>query len=183
VHELNERELFEAMHYAKSIDEETGATIIESFQLDQPALAQTILGIFPSIISEENTEMSYLFLDLCFDVLCVFQHAFGPLPSQNNMDADWVEKQALLLNVELQSMIGDRQMDPKIRSKLQDRFVKRSLEETAQKRLVIFMNLTIDNFASQDATRSSAIMITQTMIFIVIRLFSNLYGAANKVLH
>ena len=180
MHELGERELFEAIHYAKSIDEETGAKIIEHFQLEQTALAQTVLGIFPGIIAEENPEMSYLFLDLCFDVLCVFQHAFGPLPSQNGMDYDWVEKQALLLNVELQSLINDRDMDPKIRSKLQDRFVKRSLEETAQKRLVIFMNLAIDDFASQDATRGSAIMITQTMIFIVVRLFSNLYGAAKK---
>ena len=183
MHELNERELFEAMHYAKSIDEETGASIIERFQIDRTALSQTILGIFPNIIAEENVEMSYLFLDLCFDILCVFQHAFGPLPSQNDMDADWVEKQALLLNVELQSLIDDQQMDPKIRSKLQERFVKRSLEETAQKRLVIFMNLAIDDFASEDTARGSAIMITQTMIFIVIRLFSNLYGAANKVIH
>ncbi len=181
MHELSERELLEAIHYARSIDEETGAKIIEHFQLEQTALAQTILGIFPDIISEENSEMSYLFLDLCFDVLCVFQHAFGPLPSQKNMDSGWVEKQALLLNVELQSLIKDQDMDEKIRSKLQDRFVKRSLEETAQKRLVIFMNLTIDDFASKDKSRDSAIMITQTMIFIVIRLFSNLYSTSKKL--
>jgi hypothetical protein len=43
MHELGERELFEAIHYAKSIDEETGAKIIEHFQLEQTALAQTIL--------------------------------------------------------------------------------------------------------------------------------------------
>jgi len=178
MHELSERELFEAIHYAKSIDEETGAKIIEQFQLEQTALAQTIFGIFPGFIAEENPEMSYLFMDLCFDVLCVFQNAFGPLPS--DMDYDWLEKQAVLLDAELQSLVKERHMDDKIRAKLQDRFVKRSLDETAQMGLVNFMNAAIDEFASEDLSRVPATKITQTMIFIVIRLFSNLYSYANK---
>jgi hypothetical protein len=33
MHELSERELFDAIHYAKSIDEETGAKIIVHFQI------------------------------------------------------------------------------------------------------------------------------------------------------
>jgi hypothetical protein len=37
MYELSERELYEAIHYAKSIDEETGAKIIGQFQLEQPA--------------------------------------------------------------------------------------------------------------------------------------------------
>lgn len=60
--------------------------------------------------------MSYLFMDLYFDVLCVFQKDFGPLPSQNNINYDWLEKQALLLDVELQFLIKDKYMeDEKIR--------------------------------------------------------------------
>lgn len=58
MHELSERELFDAIHYAKSIDEEGGAKIIEQFQLEQTALAQTIFGMFPAFIAEENPEMS-----------------------------------------------------------------------------------------------------------------------------
>lgn len=73
MHELTERELYQALEYAKSIDEDAGRKIIEHFQLDQTALAQTIFGIFPNVIAEENQEMSYLFMDLCFDVLCIFQ--------------------------------------------------------------------------------------------------------------
>jgi hypothetical protein len=180
MYELSERELFEAIHYAKSINEETGAKIIEQFQLEQTAPAEIIFGIFPSIIAKENSEMSYLFMDLCFDVVCIFQHAFGPLPSQSEMDFDWLEKQAVLLDAELQSLVTERQMDDKIRSKLQDRFVKRSQEETAQMGLVKFMNAAIDEFASEDLNRVPATKITQTMIFIVIRLFSNLYGSARK---
>jgi hypothetical protein len=180
MHELNERELFEAIHYAKSIDEETGAKIIEQFQLEQSALAETVFSIFPAFVAEQNQEMAYLFMDLCFDVLSVFQQAFGPLPSQSEMDVDWLESQAALLDAELQALMTDRPMDEKIRSKLQDRFVKRSLEETAQTGLVNFMNAAIEDFASEDISRAPAIKITQTMIFIVIRLFSNLYSHANR---
>jgi hypothetical protein len=50
-----------------------------------------------------------------------------------------------------------------------------TLAEAARKRL--FMNLTIDEYATEITSRVSAIKITQTMVFIVIRLFSNLYGA------
>jgi hypothetical protein len=180
IYELNERELFEAIHYAKSLDEATGAKLIEQFQIEQTAMAQILFGMLPAFIAEQNQDMSYLFMDLCFDVLCVFQKAFGPLPSQSEMDFDWLEKQAVLLDAELQSLVIERPMDEKIRSKLQDRFVKRSEQETAQRGLVNFMNAAIDEFASEDASRVPATHITQTMIAIVIRLFSNLYGSVSK---
>ncbi|MGZ5031079.1 MAG: hypothetical protein ACXWAT_03455 [Methylobacter sp.] len=180
MHELSERELFEAIHYAKSIDEETGSNIIQQFQAEQAALAQTLFSIFPAFIAEQHQDMGYLFMDLCFDVLCVFQHAFGPLPSQSEMNVDWLERQAVLLDAELQALMTDRQMDEKIRSKLQDRFERRTQEETAQVGLVNFMNVTIEDFASEDTSRAPAIKITQTMIFVTIRLFSNLYSHAKK---
>ena len=181
MHELTERELYLALEYAKSLDEDAGREIIAQFQLEQPALAQTIFGVFPNVIAEQDQDMSYLFLDLCFDVLCVFQKAFGPLPSQKDMDFDWLEKQAVLLDTELQALVKDRHMDERIRSKLQDRLVKRVQEETAQMGLIDFMNAAIDDFASESPGRVPAIRITQTMIFIVVRLFSNLYShAANK---
>jgi hypothetical protein len=43
------------------------------------------------------------------------------------------------------------------------------------------MNAAIDAFASENASRIPAIKITQTMIAIVIRLFSHFYSHANKV--
>jgi hypothetical protein len=180
MHELSGPELYHALEYAKSIDEETAIKIMERFQLEQTALGETIFGIFPFVIAEQNQEMSHLFMDLCFDVICVFEKAFGPLPSQNDMDLDWLEKQAVLLDAELQSLIKERDMDDKIRAKLQDRFVQRSIEDMPQMNLVNFMNEAIDDFASESPSRVPAIHITQTMIFIVIRLFSNLYSHARK---
>ena len=178
--ELTNQELYQYLEYAKGIDEKNGRKILERFELDQTALSQMIFGIFPNVIAEENQEMSYLFMDLCFDVLCVFQKAFGPLPSQNNMDYDWLEKQAVLLDTELQSLIKDKHMDSKIRSKLQDRFVNRVINDNQQMGLINFMNTVIDEFASENISRVSTIKTTQTMIFIVIRLFSNLYTHADK---
>jgi len=180
MHELTERELYQALEYAKSLDEEAGREILIQFQLEQPALAQTIFGVFPEVIAEQDQDMSYLFQDLCFDVLCVFEKAFGSLPSQNDMDFDWLEKQAVLLDTELQALVKDRPMDEKIRSKLQDRLVKRVQEDTAQLGLINFMNAVIDDFASENTNRVPAIRITQTMIFIVVRLFSNMYSQASK---
>jgi hypothetical protein len=46
--------LFEALHYAKTIDEETGAKIIEQFQPEQTALAQAIFAIFPGITGDNT---------------------------------------------------------------------------------------------------------------------------------
>ena len=180
MHELTGRELYQALEHAKSIDEKAGREIMAQFQLDQTALAQTIFGIFPSVIAEQDQDMSYLFMDLCFDVLCVFQKAFGPLPAQADMDIDWLEKQAVLLDAELQSLTTEREMDDKIRAKLQDRFVKRSIDDNPQMGLVKFLNEAIDDFASESPNRVPAIRITQNMIFIVVRLFGNLYTHAAK---
>ena len=94
-----------------------------------------------------------------------------PLPSLADMDVDWLEKQALLLDTELQAMMGDKPVEPKFRDKLQDRFYDRIIDEPPQTGLVKFMNATIDDFASESPSRVPAIKITQTMIFVTIRLF------------
>jgi len=57
-------------------------------------LAHILLGVFPSIIAGKDQNMAHLFLDLCFDPLCVVQHAFGTLPKQQDMDVSWLEKAA-----------------------------------------------------------------------------------------
>ena len=67
-------------------------------------------------------------------------------------------------------------MDERIRAKLQDRLCQRALQEPMQLGLVIFMYAAIDDYASENTSRVPAIKTTQTMIFIVIRLFSNLYS-------
>lgn len=178
--ELSERELYKALEYAKNIDGDTGKQLLEQFQVDQTAFAQTIFGVFPAVIAEQDQSMAELFMDLCFDVICVFEHAFGPLPSQDIMGFDWLEKSAVLLETELQALMTDKPMDAKIRDKLQERFLERVIDGNGQTGLVNFMNAAIDDFASENPVRVKSIRITQTMIFVVIQLFGNLYDCVNK---
>jgi len=124
--------------------------------------------------------MSHLFMDLCFDVICIYQKAFGPLPSHKDLDFDFLEKQAMLLDAELQSLLADKFMDEKIKEKLQDRLRQRSLDETGQMGLVNFVNAAIDDFASENPVRVPAIKTAQTLISVVIRLFNNLYNHTRK---
>jgi hypothetical protein len=173
MHELTDQELYEAIEYARNIDEETGRSVMETFQAEQPALAQTIFNIFPSLIAQQNQEMANMFMELSFDTLCVYQHAFGHAPTQTE---EWLERQTALLDAEFQALIPENQMNPKIREKLQSRFSERAFNEVTQLRLIEVMNESIDDYASESTNRVPFIKFTQTMIFTVIRLFSNLYS-------
>jgi len=173
MHELTDRELYEAIEYARNIDEEAGRSIMQKFQIEQPALAQTLFSIFPSLIAKQNQEMANMFMELSFDALCVYQHAFGDVPPQSE---EWLEGQMKLLDAELQSLIPDQQMDNKIKTKLQNRFTERAYNEVTQLRLVEVMNESIDDYAAESVGRVDSVKFTQNMMFTMIRLLSNLYS-------
>ena len=42
LYEFRGRKIYEAIEYARNIEEKTGRSILEKFQSEQPALAQTI---------------------------------------------------------------------------------------------------------------------------------------------
>jgi len=180
MNELIERELYQALAYAKSIDEDTGRKLIAQFQQEQPGLAHTLFGIFPAVIAEQDQDMANLFMDLIFDVLCVFQNAFGPLPAQNEIDGNWLEKHSVLLDAELHALMTNKDMDAKVRNKLQARFLQRTYEDSPQRGLVDFMNAAIDEFASEIHPPIEAIQTTKTLISVIIRLFGNLYNQTSK---
>ncbi|MGR9116002.1 MAG: hypothetical protein ACU85E_09565 [Gammaproteobacteria bacterium] len=177
MHELTDRELYQALEYVKSIDEETGKKILIQFEAEHTVLFRMLFNIVPMLIAEQNREMANLFMDLCFDVICVYKKAFGE-PPQNSHDPNWLEKQTALLDAELQSLIPGQALDEKIRTKLQERLTKHSDEETCQRGLIKFLYEAIDDFASECPSRVPAIKITQAMILVVVRLFSNLYSRA-----
>jgi len=178
MHELTESELYQALEYAKNIDEENGKRILSQFETDQPMLFQTIFSIFPTLIAEQNQDMAHLFMDLCFEIICVYQKAFGDTPIFID-DPSWMERQAILLDTEFQSLINNQAMDKAIRKRLQDRFVKYN-ENHVQVGLVKFLNESIDEFASYHISRVPAIEFTQAMIFVVVRLFNSLYDKPLK---
>ncbi len=179
MHELSDQELFAALQYARSIDEQQGRKILEQFQADQPALANTIFGIFPTVIAQQNQDLSYFFMDLCFDIICVFAHAFGPLPAQSGLDITWLEKQVSMMGTELQAVMKNATMDAQIQKKLQDRLLEREKNNPVQSGLVQFLNTAIDEYASECPSRTVATETTQRITQATIRLISSVYAHSN----
>jgi len=181
--ELTDKQLYTALQYARSQDENAGRAIIEQFQKNQPALAHTLLSVFPSIVAGKDQNMAHLFMDLCFDALCVFQHAFGTLPKQQDMDVSWLEQGAALLDAELQSLINNQPMASMMRNKLQNRFAERMIDSNSQKGLVDFMNMAIDDNVADQHTLPESVRMTKSMIFVVIQLLDAIYEHSQAATH
>lgn len=178
--ELTDKELYLALSHAKSLDEEAGKQVLEQFQTEQPALAQTIFGVFPAVIAEHDQSMAHLFMDLCFDIICVFQHAFGRLPNQQTISIEWLEKSAALMNSELQTMMSGEAMDTKVGDKLQSRFTDKLINSNNQTGLVKFLDESLDEHVSETPASAEVIRMTKTMSFVVVQLFGNLYDHAEQ---
>jgi hypothetical protein len=70
---------------------------------------------FSPLLSLNKTRRCPICSWFCVSMCFAFTNmSSDPLPSQNDMNLDWLEKQAMLLDVELQSLIKDKQMDDKI---------------------------------------------------------------------
>ncbi|MCX7073771.1 MAG: hypothetical protein QX193_01820 [Methylococcales bacterium] len=182
MHELIERELYEALEYARSVDEEQGKHILIQFEIDQPMFSQTLFSIFPTIIDNQSNELKYqnlaqYFADLCFDVLCVYQQSFGKMPRTFEQDSTWMESQAMLLDKELAPLLASSHVNEKAAKKMREAFFKPKEGEFTQTGLVEFMNMSIDDFAknSGDDYHDSMLDLTKTMLFVVVRMFNNLY--------
>ena len=174
MHELTESELYQALKYAKNIEEDDAKIIMSQFEIDQPQLFQTLFGIFTSIVADQNQDMAHLFMDLCFDVLCVYQKSFGGTPKSID-DPTWMEKQAVLLEAEFALLLQNRSFDEAKREGIQEHFATYK-QNILQLGLVKFLNECIDEFASEQVSRVTAIELTQAMILLVVKLFNDLYG-------
>jgi hypothetical protein len=178
MHELTEHELYLALEYAKSLDEHKGRRILMGFEADQPLLFQTLFSVFPGIIAEQSQDLAHYFMDLCFEVICVYQHAFGAPPKFAD-DPTWMERQAVLLGEEFHAVMHKQVLDEANKKKLQAHFMGSGAIKV-QAGLVRFMNESIDEFASNHASRVEAGQFTQAMILMVVRLFNSLYDQPVK---
>lgn len=185
MHELVERELYEAIEYARSIDEETAKRILIQFEIDQPMFSTTLFTVFPSVIGEQSGEEKYRYLahyfaDLTFDVLCVYQKAFGKMPRTFDDDPTWIESQAALLDKELAPLLTSSSISEKAAKKMREDFFKPKEGEFIQTGLVEFVNMAIDNFVDESGEEyhASIIDLMKTMMFVVVRMFNNLYTPA-----
>jgi hypothetical protein len=174
MHELIEGELYQALEYAKSIDQHQGQRIIIQFEIDQPLFSQTIFNAFPSMIAQHSEELSHYFMDLCFEIICVYQKAFGAMPRFKD-DPTWMERQAVSLDDIIQPMSGQKRIGTKLSKQIKDRFYQAKEGEIIQSSLVQFLNDSVDNDAEGNNYSKTAIDLTKAMLFLTVRLFSNLY--------
>ncbi|MDD5275356.1 MAG: hypothetical protein PHR16_04670 [Methylovulum sp.] len=175
MHELSEQELYLALQYAKNIDQESGQRIMIQFEIDQPLFFQTIFNAFSSIIAERQEDVAHVFMDLCFEVLCVYQKTFGNTPKFKD-DPTWMERQAGLLDKELKPLMEGRNISDKRSQRIKADFFKPKQDEIIQTGLVQFLNESVDDFASYNICDSATLELTKTMLFVVVRMFNNLYN-------
>lgn len=174
MHELIGGELYQALEYAKSIDQFQGQRMIIQFEIDQPLLSQTIFNAFPSMIAEHSEELSNYFMDLCFEIICVYQKAFGDTPRFKD-NPTWLEQQAVSFDEILQPMADKKRIDLKLSNKIKQRFYQPREGEIIQNALVQFLNDSVDDEAEGNNYPKQALDLTKAMLFLTTRLFSSLY--------
>lgn len=157
--ELTDQQLFAALHYARSQDEQEGKAILERFQTRQPAFSQTIFSVFPSTIIDLDQAMAHLFMDLCFDIIAVYEHAFGEVTDQRIVGSRWFEEKA-------------RQYEPGSNNQ---NTCADHLKQEHQQKLVNFLHAAIEQQACHSV---AAVRLAKTMIFTTVELFDALYDAA-----
>ncbi len=111
----------------RMLSERETTSLLDEFQEEQPEIYQAIFGEPSDAIIEENRDMASLFLDLCFDIIWIYRKAFGKPPKTVKGEQRVLDSLSLL-DTELKSLFVDIPMNEKLRLKLQERFVKRSLD-------------------------------------------------------
>lgn len=174
MHELIGDELYGALEYAKTMDQDSGQRMLIQFEIDQPLFFQTIFNAFSSMIAERNPDLAHFFMDLSFDVLCVYKKVFGSMPTFKD-DPTWMERQAVLLDKELKPLMEGRNISEKRSKRIREDFFKPKQGEVIQTGLVEFLNESVDDFASYNDCDAATIELAKAMSFVVVRLFNNLY--------
>ncbi|MDD2724094.1 MAG: hypothetical protein PHH59_08765 [Methylovulum sp.] len=173
MHVLYTQELYQALEYARSVDQDSGKRLMIQLEIDQPLLFQTVFNTFPAIITEKNEDLAKVFVDLCFDVVCVYQKAFGSTPKFKD-DPTWMERQVGLLDKELKPLMEGRHVNEKRSQRIKEGFFKPKADELQQNGLIQFLNEAVDD-GSGEQCDPGAIDLTKAMLFVVVRLFNNLY--------
>lgn len=167
--ELTDQQLFKALQFARNQDEQAGRAILERFHASQPAFAQTIFSVFPSTIIDLDQAMAHLFMDLCFDVIAVYEDAFGKAPDQRIVGNRWFEEKARQFDSEMELTSTSKPAKPNTSGN--------DLDQEHQRGLVNFLNTAIDQ---QPCDSVAALRLAKTMIFTTVQLFDALYDAASS---
>ncbi len=173
---LTKSEIVSIIQEGKRLSEQDGTAILDEFEKNQPHMYQAIFGPLSDGIAEDSSDMSYLFLDLCLDIIFVYKKAFGN-PSVKERDEQWLINQTRLLDAELKSLNKDIPMNAKFRNRLNDRLVERSIEAGVQMELLQYLDEQVKNYASFKHSRQKGVQITNNLLFVVVRLMDDIYAS------
>jgi hypothetical protein len=87
-----------------------------------------------------------------------------------------MERQAGLLDKELKPLMEGRFINDKRSQKMKEDFFKPKSGEMQQNALLQFLNEGVDDMAADTQSDESTVDLTKTMLFVVVRLFTNLYS-------
>ena len=121
--------------------------------------------------------MANLFLDLCFDIILVYQKAFGNTPGKRQ-SKKWFDEKVALLDAELKSLNTEDRMSNKFRQRLSNRFVERSMASGIQLELLHYLDEQVTRYSGFKSARKKAVQVTNNLLFVVVRLMDDKYGAA-----
>jgi hypothetical protein len=159
---LSRAEVFNAIQHTKSITEDQAKVILTRFCQEQPAIQQLLFVGLPLAIETQNKQMSHVFMDLCFDIMSVYAQVLGELP-QNAVTPQWLHHTMSTLEEEVKAQTqvdANGQID---------------LQNNAQIELLEYLGLVIEDVAGNSKARQEAGGITYNLLFLVTRLFDNIY--------
>ena len=172
---LNKIQLEAIMSLGKSLPDNKITEILDELQNEQPSIYRFIYGEPSDTIGLLNRDMANLYLDLSFDVVWFFRKEFGKPPVVKDHEA-WITKKLALFDKELKSLTNEVPMNDKFRRTLQKRFIKRSLDSSIQLELLQYLENQVENYVSFNRKREKAIQLTRNLLFILVRLFGDLYA-------
>lgn len=160
---LSRSEVFNAIQYSKNLSENEAKTLLDRFCTQQPALQQMIFAGFPLAIESQNKQMAHLFMDLCFEIICVYNQVLGELP-ENVITPQSLHSKMSTIEDEIKGQTqvnADGQID---------------LQNNAQIELLEYLGLVIEDVAGKSKSRQEIGGITYNLLFLVTRLLDSIYA-------
>jgi hypothetical protein len=164
---LSRAEVFNAIQSTKNITEEQARSLLNQFSREQPAIQQMIFVGLPLAIESQNKQMAHLFMDLCFDIICVYAQVLGELPP-HSVTPQWLhsEMAAIEEEVKQQTQVNAQgQID---------------LQNNAQIELLEYLGLVIEDTAGKSKARQEVAGVTYNLLFLVTRLFDRIYDEVDR---
>ena len=171
---LKQKEVEDVISRGKKAPEHEITAILDELEREHPGVYRVIYGEPSDAIATVNKDMANLYLDLSFDVVWVFKEAFGKLPEVTN-EEQWIFRKLSLIDAELKSLTKEIPMHDKFRSNLQERFIKTSFGSKIQLELLQYLENEVSKYASFNKKRTTAIHLTNNLLFVLVRLMGDLY--------